>query len=49
VGFVFLDECMVNPKLSAGGEVANAAACKAVIHGFDSHPALQFFNCVLGG
>ena len=24
-----------------GGEVANAAACKAVIHGFESHPVLQ--------
>ena len=26
---------------SMGGEVANAAACKAVIHGFDPHPVLQ--------
>src|ERR1017187_2210856 len=30
-------------KMSTGGEVANAAACKAVIHGFKSHPVLQSF------
>lgn len=31
-------------KVSTGGEVANAAACKAVIHGFKSHPVLQCFE-----
>lgn len=29
--------------MSTGGEVANATACKAVIHGFKSHPVLQKF------
>ena len=29
--------------MSTGGEVANAAACKAVIHGFKSHSVLQIF------
>ncbi len=27
--------------MSTDGEVANAAACKAVIHGFKSHSVLQ--------
>ena len=29
--------------MSTGGEVANAADCKSVIHGFKSHPVLQSF------
>ena len=29
---------------SAGGEVANAQVCKTCIRGFDSRPALQYFN-----
>ena len=44
VGFVFLGTMRQQPSMSTGGEVANAAACKAVIHGFDSHPVLQKFR-----
>ena len=43
VGFVFVGNNQSLPNMSTGGEVANAAACKAVIHGFKSHPVLQFF------
>jgi hypothetical protein len=27
-----------------GGEVANALVCKTSIHGFKSHPVLQYFK-----
>lgn len=27
---------------STGGEVANALVCKTSIHGFNSHPVLQY-------
>ena len=30
--------------MSTGGEVANAAACKAAIHWFKSHSVLQNFR-----
>jgi hypothetical protein len=29
-------------KMSTGGEVANALVCKTSIHGFKSHPVLQY-------
>jgi hypothetical protein len=48
VGFGFLgQQSTAAPKYErTGGEVANAAACKAVIHGFKSHSVLQIF-CVM--
>ena len=30
--------------MSTGGEVANALVCKTSIHGFNSHPVLQYFS-----
>ena len=34
--------------MGTDGEVANAADCKSVIHGFKSHSVLQIFNRPLG-
>jgi hypothetical protein len=30
--------------MGTGGEVANALVCKTSIHGFNSHPVLQYFQ-----
>ena len=33
---------VAQPRMSTGGEVANALVCKTSIRGFDSRPVLQF-------
>ena len=41
MGSFLIGQTTAEHTVSTDGEVANAAACKAVIHGFESHSVLQ--------